>query len=344
MDPRGIVDTALEISVVGSFSRIGYLVRSRMYDWSPVAPGSLRDRVVLVTGPTSGLGRTIALSAAELGARLVLVGRDPTRLDALTDAIVARHGPGRAVPVVADMSSARSVDAAVRLIGDTQATLDVLVDNAGAIHQRRTLTADGLEATFATMVVQPFRLVHGLLPLLMASGGGQVVAVTSGGMYAQALDLDDLQSERGSFDGVRAYARAKRAQVTLVREWARRLGGRGVRFDTMHPGWADTPGLRDALPRFRTLLRPILRSTAEGADTCLWLAAGGARGRRDGRLYLDRRPRPFDRAPWTRLDGSARAALWDQVASLAQLPDPTDRPDATEPPDPPAGENGRAGA
>ncbi len=344
MDPRGLVDTALEISVVGSFSRIGYLVRSRMYDWSPVGPGSLGDRVVLVTGPTSGLGRTIALSAADAGARLILVGRDAARLDEVADGITAQHGADRAMPVVADMSSARSVDEAVRRIGDSGATIDVLVDNAGAIHQRRTLTADGLEATFATMVVQPFRLVHGLLPLLARSGRGQVIAVTSGGMYAQALDLDDLQSERGSFDGVRAYARAKRAQVALIREWARRRRGSGVRFDAMHPGWADTPGLRDALPRFRTLLRPILRSTAEGADTCLWLAGGGAPGRRDGRLYLDRRERPFDRVPWTRLDGAARAALWDRVVSLAGLPDPTHAPLSADPPDPSAGGDRRMGA
>jgi NAD(P)-dependent dehydrogenase (short-subunit alcohol dehydrogenase family) len=213
------------------------------------------------------------------------------------------------------------VEDAVQRIREAVPRLDALVDNAGAIHPRRTLTVDGLEATFATMVVNPFRLVHGLLPAL-ADARGQVVAVTSGGMYAQSLDPDDLQSEDGEYDGVRAYARAKRAQVVLVREWARRLRGRGIRFDTMHPGWADTPGLREALPRFRSLLGPILRSPEEGADTAVWLAAGGAAGLRDGRLYLDRRARPFDRVPWTRVDAPTRAALWEHVLDLTGLPDP----------------------
>jgi hypothetical protein len=100
------------------------------------------------------------------------------------------------------------------------------------------------------------------------------------------------------------------------------MRGRGVRFDAMHPGWADTPGLQDALPGFRSLFRPILRSPEEGADTAVWLAMGGASGRRDGRLYLDRRPRPFDRVPWTRLGPADRAAFWERVLSLTGLPAP----------------------
>jgi dehydrogenase/reductase SDR family member 12 len=322
VDLRDLVDDALEVSVVGSFSRIGWAVRRQLYRWPEPTPGSLEGRVILVTGPTSGLGRAIALSLAELGAGLILVGRDAHRLTRLADDIADRVGAMRVTPVVADMSSTASVDDAVARIRETVPRLDALIDNAGAIHQRRTLTVDGLEATFATMVVQPFRLVHGLLPMLADARPGQVVAVTSGGMYAQALDPDDLWSEREPYDGVRAYARAKRAQVVLIREWARRFRARGIRFDAMHPGWADTPGLQDALPRFHGLLRPILRSPAEGADTAVWLAAGGASGRPDGRLYLDRRERPFDRVPWTRVDAPARAALWERALELAGLPDP----------------------
>lgn len=320
---RDLVDAALEVSVVGSFSRIGWYVRRRLYAWPDPRPDALEGRVVLVTGPTSGLGRSIALSVAGLGAHVVLLGRDAGRLGTLADEVASRHGAGRTLSVVVDMADARSVTQAVSQVLGARPRLDVLVDNAGAIHARRTQTADGLEATFATMVVQPFRLVHGLLPALAHGEPGQVVAVTSGGMYAQALDLDDLQSAEGPYDGVRAYARAKRAQVVVMREWARRMRGRGVRFDAMHPGWADTPGLQDALPGFRSVLRPILRSPEEGADTAVWLAMGGASGRRDGRLYLDRRERPFDRVPWTRLDATDRAGLWERVRSLTGLPEPT---------------------
>jgi NAD(P)-dependent dehydrogenase (short-subunit alcohol dehydrogenase family) len=172
-----------------------------------------------------------------------------------------------------------------------------------------------MEATFATMVAGPFVLIDGLLPLLEASGDGQVITVVSGGMYAQALPLDDLRFERGTYDGTRAYARAKRASTALMREWSRRYRGR-VRFDAMHPGWADTPGLAESLPSFYGFMGPFLRSPAEGADTISWLATLAPGERARGRLYLDRRARPFDRVPATRLSAAQRQHLWEEVVRL----------------------------
>jgi NAD(P)-dependent dehydrogenase (short-subunit alcohol dehydrogenase family) len=145
-------------------------------------------------------------------------------------------------------------------------------------------------------------------------------------MYTQALPLDDLSFERGTYSGPRAYARAKRAQVALVREWARRLRGRGVVANAMHPGWADTPGLAASLPGFANLIGGQLRSAAEGVDTMLWLAAAPEARATTGRLFLDRRVRPFDRIPSTRLSADDRRALWDQVLALTGEPDPTVRP------------------
>jgi NAD(P)-dependent dehydrogenase (short-subunit alcohol dehydrogenase family) len=261
---------------------------------------------------------------ADLGARLVLVGRSPERLDRLRLVLEATHGPDRATTVVADMSSLASVRAAVERIRSTEVRLDLVVDNAGAILDARRESPDGIEATLATMVVGPFALLAGLLPLLRTSGGGRVIAVTSGGMYTQSLHLEDLQWEREPFDGARAYARAKRAQVELVREWGRRLRGRSdaPRVNAMHPGWVDTPGLAASLPRFHRLMRPILRTPEEGADTVVWMAASEAIDPRGGRLYLDRRPRPFDRVPWTRTSRSERRDLWRTIVGLAEVTDP----------------------
>ncbi|MEX1296170.1 MAG: SDR family NAD(P)-dependent oxidoreductase, partial [Candidatus Limnocylindrales bacterium] len=261
MPVRDLVDGLLELTVVGSFTRIGYLARRRLYDWDDPATDALDGRTVLITGPTSGLGRATTDAMAELGARIILVGRTPERLSALSDELAQQHGEARFPTVVADMSSLENVRAAVSRVLETEPRLDVLVDNAGAIHDERQVTDDGLEATFATMVAGPFVLTRGLLPLLEASGDGRVINVVSGGMYAQSLPLDDLQFERGEFDGTRAYARAKRASTALMREWSRRYRGH-VRFDAMHPGWADTPGLAESLPGFYDLMRPILRSPA----------------------------------------------------------------------------------
>lgn len=324
-DPRDLIDAALELSVIGSFSNLGYETRRRLDDWSDPPPGVLGGRTVLITGPTSGLGRAASEAFAALDARLVLVARDAGKVAATATEISGRYPDAPIATVVADMSSLDSVRAAADSIRATHSRLDVLVDNAGAIHDRRILTADGLEATFATMVVGPFRLVTELLPLLRAGREARVIAVTSGGMYAQRLDLDDLGYERGEFDGTRAYARAKRAQVALVREWARRLGPPqrgGLAVNAMHPGWAATPGLAASLPQFERLMRPILRTPSAGIDTLLWLATSESGFRTTGKLYLDRRPRPFDRAPMTRLSAADRRRLWAAVVAAARVEDP----------------------
>lgn len=317
MDPRVIVDAALEMTVVPSFSSLGIRIRRQLFAWPALPDGALRGRTVLVTGPTSGLGRAAADGLADLGARIVLVGRSRERLERVADALRARTGEDRFPIVLADTGSLASVRDAAAEVRATEDRLDVLVDNAGAIFPERELGVDGIERTFATLVVGPYRLVHELLPLLRATPGSQVIAVTSGGQYTQALPLDDLGYERGTYEGARAYARSKRAQVALIREWARREPAGGVRFNAMHPGWADTPGLAESLPGFYQLMGPILRTPEQGADTILWLAADAASRGMDGKLLLDRAPRPYDRIPSTRLTPADRRRLWDTVRALA---------------------------
>ena len=283
---------------------------------------SLAGRTVVVTGPTSGLGLAATKALAGLGARVVLVGRDQVRLRALGEDLAAIHAGARFPIVVADMGSLASVHAAVERILASETRLDVVIDNAGAMFPDRRNGPDGIEATFALLVVGPFALVDGLLPLLRRTAGSRVVAVTSGGMYAQGLDLDDLESRATLYSGARAYARAKRAQVALMREWSRRLAPRGITFAAMHPGWADTPGLAESLPVFYRLMRPLLRSPGDAVDTIVWLATHPNQRSTTGRLFLDRRPRPFDRLPASRLSASQRRRLWDLVVAMADLPDP----------------------
>lgn len=320
---KALADDALEVLVVPSFTRIGYRVRRALWRWEDPATWSLAGRTVVITGPTSGLGREAARWFARMDARLVLVGRDAGRLEA-TRAELATLAPGAALStVVADMSSLASVRAAADAILTAEPAIDVLVDNAGAIHAERGETPEGFERTFATMVLGPFVLAARILPRLLASPDGRIIAVTSGGQYTQALPLDDLGYTRGEYRGALAYARAKRAQVALIREWARRLRGTQVVANAMHPGWADTPGLEGALPGFRELVGPRLRTAAEGVDTLLWLAAAPDARRDAGRLFLDRRARPFDRVPATRLSAADRRELWDRVVAMTGEPDPT---------------------
>jgi dehydrogenase/reductase SDR family protein 12 len=323
MNTRYLLDDLAEVLVAPSFTRMGFRLRQRLFDWPDGESYSMAGRTVVLTGPTSGLGRAAAGSFARMGARLVLVGRDAGRLERTRLELLAEVPGLQAVSVVADMASLASVRAAADEILEREPRIDVIVDNAGAMVPTREVTDEGFERTFAMMVLGPFTLVSRLMPRLLESPDGRLVAVTSGGMYTQALPLDDLAYERGGYMGAKAYARAKRAQVTLIREWGRRLRGTGVVANAMHPGWANTPGLEASLPGFTGLVGGQLRTAAEGVDTTLWLAAAPDARASSGRLFLDRRERPFDRFPFTRLSAADRTRLWGAVVEMTGEADPT---------------------
>ena len=132
-----------------------------------------------------------------------------------------------------------------------------------------------------------------LLPLLGA-GGGTVVFMASGGMYSAGLRSrpDEIEYRDGDYDGVRAYARTKRMQVVLADAWSSRLRGGEVRVESMHPGWAATPGITDSLPGFGRLMGPLLRDPASGADTAVWLVAARPDAPGAHHFWHDRALRP----------------------------------------------------
>jgi NAD(P)-dependent dehydrogenase (short-subunit alcohol dehydrogenase family) len=204
---------------------------------------------------------------------------------------------------------------AQRLVHD-EPRIHVLVNNAGVLLNRRTTTAEGHEATLATNLLAPFLLTQSLLPCLRSSAPSRIVNVSSGGMYATGLALDDLQYEKSAYDGARAYARTKRALVVLTEMWADALKGSGVVVHAMHPGWADTPGVASSLPGFRTVTRRLLRTAEEGADTITWLAASREAAKTSGQFWLDREPHTTSVLPGTDASPQERQALWDALEAL----------------------------
>lgn len=307
---RAVVDATIEALVVPSFTRIGYDLRRWLFDWQPLGDLSMEGRVAAVTGATSGLGELTATLLAGLGADVLLLARNEEKAKATRERIERATGRGGVRVYLADMSDLEAVRRVASEIRGSESALDVLVNNAGALLGERRTSVDGYEMTFATMVLGPFVLTNELVPLLGESADGRVITVTSGGMYAQPLHLDDLQMEHEPYRGAVAYARAKRAQVVLTRLWARRHRDTTIAFHAVHPGWAETPGLEASLPRFRRLIGPLLRTPEQGADTVVWLAAAPEVAASSGRLWLDRRPRPFDKVPRTRVSPGEAAELW----------------------------------
>jgi dehydrogenase/reductase SDR family protein 12 len=309
---RRAVDVALEAAVVPSFSRIGPAVRARVDGWRPPPDGALEGRVVVVTGGTSGLGRATAAALAALGAEVEVVGRDRGRGAEVVSSLVADGAAARFRGV--DVGDTAAVAALADELVGAHPGIHAVVHAAGGITSERRVTPQGLEAIWASMVVGP-RLLTTRLVAGLADGLGRAVWVTSGGMYLQAVDLDDTAWERRGWDGVRAYAQAKRAQVDLVAEATAR--GESPLQVAVHPGWAATPGVTDALPGFDRVMGPLLRTPEQGADSLVWLAASPAAALEPGALYHDRRVRGTVRWPRTATSPADRARLLDLVDTQA---------------------------
>jgi dehydrogenase/reductase SDR family member 12 len=323
-----VVDKVLEGTIALSFSRVGYQVRRRMFAWDDLDAYDATGRNIIVTGATSGLGRAAAAKLASLGASVCLLGRDPERTEAVRAALAEATGNDRLEVAVADLSELEEARRFARQYAATRERLDALVHNAGALLRDYTSTAEGNEVTLATHVLAPFVLTCELFPLLEATPGARVVTVSSGGMYAERLDVAELEEVPEHYDGVKAYAKAKRAQVVLNRQWALRTKGSGVSFLAMHPGWADTPGVVDALPKFHRFMGPWLRSPEQGADTIVWLCLADDPADRSGSFWLDRHERWTVKLPWTATETGQAERLWDLVVERSGAQPPSDH--ATE--------------
>jgi dehydrogenase/reductase SDR family member 12 len=209
----------------------------------------------------------------------------------------------------ADLAVMADVDALAQRLLARKLPIDVLINNAGALFNPRAETAEGLEQSFALLLLSPYRLTLALKPLLAQASGSRVVNVVSGGMYTAKLDVPRLQAPKDSYSGAQAYAHCKRALMVVTEQWAEEWAAEGIVVNAMHPGWADTPGVVTSLPAFHRLTRSILRSPAEGADTIVWLAAAPEAALVSGTLFLDREPHTTHLRNGTRETMAQRTAL-----------------------------------
>jgi NAD(P)-dependent dehydrogenase (short-subunit alcohol dehydrogenase family) len=279
------LDTLLDRTIAPGYGKPGLLVRRRLPDW-PADPPRMDGATVVVTGAASGLGLASAIGFARLGPTVHAIARDERRAGEAVAQIVAAVSSADARPASCDVSSLR----AIRAFAETfSARVDVLVNNAGVMPSKRSRSAEGHELMFATHVLAPIALLSALLE---RSTVGRVINVSSGGMYAQSLPVTDWESELSSYGPKKLYARTKREEVVITLCLAERLRPRGVVVHSMHPGWADTEGVRRWMPLFRAPTAPILRTPEEGADTIVWLGASPEAAESSGLFWHDRRPRP----------------------------------------------------
>ncbi|MET0767068.1 MAG: SDR family NAD(P)-dependent oxidoreductase [Aeromicrobium sp.] len=314
-----VLDTILDKAVVPGYSAIGPALRRRWWPADP-EPHALVGRHVVVTGASSGLGRAAAAGIARTGATVHLVGRTAGRLREAAD-IIRRDVPEAVLlEEVCDVSDLDAVRAYATDLGARVPALHAIVHDAGVMPPERTETAQGHELALSTHVIGPLLLTELLRTNLAAADAPRVVVVASGGMYSAPLDAsigDDIEYRTGTYEGIRAYARTKRLQVTMAELLAGRYAGDGITVHSMHPGWADTPGITESMPRFAKVLAPVLRTAEQGADTIVWLTASPEATATTGQFWSDRRPRPTYYLPGRSDDAAARRKAWAYVCDAA---------------------------
>lgn len=276
--------------------------------------------VALVTGASSGIGKSTAIRLVALGWQVIGVGRDRRRSAAAEAEIAATAGDGGFIMVRADFTLMTEVKRVADQVASRTGRLDVLVNNAGGVRDQQYITAEGTEATFAANHLAPFLLTRELMPLLRASAVGQppgttrVIAVSSSAhRMIDALDFDDLQS-LGGFQPAFAYGRAKLASILFTRELARRAEPDGIVAQVMHPGRVASnfaahgdEGMRAYMASADTV------SPDEPAETLTWLATEPEGGHRGGRYFYQKAEETPAAAAQ---DDAAARRLWTESETL----------------------------
>ena len=253
-------------------------------------PTFMQGKRVLITGPTSGVGKEIALELAGLGAEVILGCRDLVQGKRVAADIARQTRSGKPVAMRIDTSSQASIRAFAQDFRRRYRRLHVLINNASM--NRGTLprvnSVDGIELTFATNVLGYFLLTQELLPVLKASAPSRIINVAS--QFASDLDLEDLQFNRRPFESFKVYAQSKACDRLLTWAFARRLKGTGVTVNAMTPGLIMTGLYRNAPSELAERLRGYSggRTVQQGADTAVWLASDPTLERVSNKFFEDR--------------------------------------------------------
>jgi NAD(P)-dependent dehydrogenase (short-subunit alcohol dehydrogenase family) len=272
----------------------------------------------LVTGSTRGIGFYTARALAIQGAHVILVGHNEKRGAQALERILRIAGEGSAHFFLADLSAQDSILRLARDVQDRYAHLDVLVNNVGGFFWRRQESADGIEMTFALNHLSYFALTSLLLDMLKESSPARIVNVASDAHRRAEMRFDDLQFEQG-YDGFRAYAQSKLANLLFTYELARRLGESGVIANALHPGFVNTH-IYSRLGLFGPLIRLVgllfAKSPKEGAQTSIYVASSPQVEGISGAYFVDQEPTSSSPASY---DEEAARRLWEVSRDIVDL-------------------------
>ena len=277
----------------------------------------MHGKIVVVTGATSGIGEVAAETLARAGARILFVARSEPKARTLLSRLIRANPDAAHDFVLADLSALGEMKSAARALIAKAAKVDVLINNAGAIFDRRETTVDGLERTFAVNHMAYFVVTELLRPILAPQA--RIVSTASVAHAFARLDFDDLQTRAG-YSAFGAYGRSKLCNILWTRELADRLSSSDVTANCFHPGGVNTgfgDNAKGWLKPLMALGKRFMITPAQGADTLIWLAASGDVDGRTGGYWSRRRLMTPSSAA---RDAAAAARLWRASADIAGLP------------------------
>jgi retinol dehydrogenase 12 len=280
----------------------------------------MKDKVVVITGATSGIGMVAAQTLATMGARIVFTARDQARGEA-TLARLRESGPGLEHRMhLADLTRLSEMKRVAREIAAVEPRIDVLMNNAGAMFSDLQITKDGFERTFALNHMSYFVLSHGLRDRLLATPGARIVNTSSNAHRNARLDYDDSQTMK-NYRMFKAYCRSKLYNILFTRELSRRMKGSGITVNTLHPGFVatrfgdQTNGAGGIVFR---ILKLLAITPVRGAETLIYLASSDKVSGITGEYFYKCAPKvPTKEA----LDEEASKWLWTESERLARLAD-----------------------
>lgn len=227
---------------------------------------AIEGKVILITGATDGIGKQTALELAQMGAQILVHGRDLEKTATTCEELKLQTDNDAIFGYIADFADFNQVRKLVREITNRFNHLDVLVNNAGTYFNQRLLSAQGFELNLAIGHLAPFLLTNLLLELLKNSPSGRIVTVSSSAHGSAVVDFENLQGEK-QFDGWQAYCLAKLGNLFMAFELANRLQDTQVTSNALHPGTIDTKLYRSTGFTYNS------RSVVDGAATSVYLAS-----------------------------------------------------------------------
>ncbi|MDQ3806667.1 MAG: SDR family oxidoreductase [Thermoproteota archaeon] len=258
----------------------------------------IEGKTCLVTGSTSGIGKEIAAGLAKMKANVVLVGRNKAKCQATMEEIWRTASSivtdkSRISYLLADLSSQASIRQLASEFLDNYESLDVLINKAGVFLSRRFTTVDNIEYTFAVNHLAPFLLTNLLYEKMKVSSPSRIITTSSVAHRGARINFDNLQFERGRYNGLEAYRQSKLANILFTKELARRSRGNGVTSNCFHPGGVRTNLVQNNPWYYRliwTIINPFLVSPKKGADTAIYLASSSKVAEISGEYFVNRRP------------------------------------------------------